>query len=198
MNIRIYLAVYGSEIIGGFGLDEKRSKNESGLWSRKNKLCATLYNNRPSFSGCVRQRGGLSRIREGKHGKGLSLEYTNISCTTDFDSCLVFQAKGIGPVENSPLSLHSNSFPAFRLDNSREQQRVKLHMKTFVPDRTLGLQFKLIFAQLLEHSRGVARIFPWGLSKYRFHNFCKCNLGHYPFSLGCVIPRGEWVLSQIT
>ena len=36
-------------------------------------------------------------------------------------------------------------------------------MKTFVPDRTLGLQFKLIFAQLLEHSMGVARIFPWEL-----------------------------------
>ena len=40
--------------------------------------------------------------------------------------------------------------------------------------------FKLIFAQLLEHSRGVARIFPWGWPKYRFYNFCKCNLGQYP------------------
>ena len=33
-----------------------------------------------------------------KHGKGLSLEYTNITCPTDFDSCLVFQAEGIGLV----------------------------------------------------------------------------------------------------
>ena len=30
--IRIYLAVYGPEIIGGYGLDEK--KNESSLMSR--------------------------------------------------------------------------------------------------------------------------------------------------------------------
>ena len=47
--IRIYLAVYGPEIIGGFGFEEKskkKKKNESGLRSRKNKLwrfaeCAT-------------------------------------------------------------------------------------------------------------------------------------------------------------
>ena len=61
-------------------------------------------------------------------------------------------------------------------------------MKTFVPERTLGLQFKLIFAQLLEHIRGVARIFPSGWPKYRFHHFCKCNLEQYPLPRGCVIP----------
>ena len=32
------MAVYGPEIIGGFGLQEKKIKNESGLQSRKNKL----------------------------------------------------------------------------------------------------------------------------------------------------------------
>ena len=49
--IRIYLAVYGQEIIGGFDLEEK-AKNEGGVRSRKNKLwlfaeCATPCN-RPS------------------------------------------------------------------------------------------------------------------------------------------------------
>ena len=49
--IRIYLAVYGPEIIDGFVLEEK-VKNGNGLWSRKNKLwrfaeCVTSYN-RPS------------------------------------------------------------------------------------------------------------------------------------------------------
>ena len=29
MNIRIYLAVYGPEIIGGFDVDEKRSKTKA-------------------------------------------------------------------------------------------------------------------------------------------------------------------------
>ena len=66
-------------------------------------------------------------------------------------------------------------------------------MKTFVPDRTLGLQFKLIFAQLAEHSWDVARIFPWGWTKYRFHNFCKCNWGQYPLPQGCVIRGGGGV-----
>ena len=48
--IRICLAVYGSELIGGFGVEEKSQKQgESGLRSRKNKLwwfaeCATPYN----------------------------------------------------------------------------------------------------------------------------------------------------------
>ena len=47
--IGIYLAVYGPEIIGGFGHEEKSQKNESVLWSRKNKLwrfaeCATPHN----------------------------------------------------------------------------------------------------------------------------------------------------------
>ena len=63
-------------------------------------------------------------------------------------------------------------------------------MKTFVPDRTLGLQFKLIFTQLAEHSMGVAKIFPWGWTKYCFHNFCKCNWGQYPLPRGCVIRGG--------
>ena len=50
--IRIYLAVYGSENKGSFGLEEK---NESRLPSRKNKLwrfveCVTLYN-RPCKDG---------------------------------------------------------------------------------------------------------------------------------------------------
>ena len=140
-----------------------------------------------------------------KHGKGLSLEYTNISCPTDFDTIYAlkfttvrrflscFSSKGHWAslaIHHHPL--HSNSFPAFLLDTSHEQQRVKLHMKTFVPDRTLGLQFKLIFAQLLEHSRGVAKIFPWGTwPKYCFRNFCKCNLGQYPLPRGCVIPGGS-------
>ena len=94
---------------------------------------------------------------------------------------LFFKQRALGQFRIHHHLLHSNSFPAFLLDTSHEQQRVKLHMKTFLPDRTLGLQFKLIFAQLLEHSRGVARIFPWGTwPKYRFHNFCKCYLGQYP------------------
>ena len=102
---------------------------------------------------------------------------------------LFFKQRALGQFRIHHHPLHSNSFPAFLLDTSHEQQRVKLHMKTFVPDRTLGLQFKLIFAQLLEHSRGVARIFPWGTwPKYRFHNFFKCNLGQYPLLRGCVIP----------
>ena len=138
-----------------------------------------------------------------KRGKGLSLEYTNIYCPTDFDTIyalkfttvrgvLFFMQRALGQFRIHHHPLHSNSFPAFLLDTSHEQQRVKLHMKTFVPDRTLGLQFKLIFAQLLEHSRGVARIFPWGTwPKYRFHNFCKCNLGQYSLPRGCVIPGGS-------
>ena len=36
--IRIYLAVYGPEIIGVSVLRKKKSKNERGLRSRKNKL----------------------------------------------------------------------------------------------------------------------------------------------------------------
>ena len=139
-----------------------------------------------------------------KRGKGLSLEYTNISCSTDliqympeiYNSVwilvLFFKQRSLGQFRIHHHPFHSNSFPVFLLDTSHEQQRVKLHMKTFVPDRTLGLQFKLIFAQLLEHSRGVARIFPWGTwPKYRFHNFCKCNLGQYPLPRGCVIPGGS-------
>ena len=48
--IRIYLAVYDQEIIGGFGLEEKVEKRKR--FTRKNKLtlfaeCATPYN-RPS------------------------------------------------------------------------------------------------------------------------------------------------------
>ena len=31
MNIRIYLAVYGPEIIGGFGLDEKKVKKTKAV-----------------------------------------------------------------------------------------------------------------------------------------------------------------------
>ena len=46
-------------------------------------------------------------------------------------------------------------------------------------------------------SRGVASIFPWGGLKYRFQNFCKCNLGEYQCPLAWVF-RGEWALSQIT
>ena len=144
-----------------------------------------------------------------KRGKGLSLEYTNISCPIDFDTMYAlkfrtvrgflscFSSKGHW-VSLEFTTTHCIRIPEFLLDTSHEQQRVKLHMKTFVPDSTLGLQFKLIFAQLLEHSRGVARIFPWGTwPKYRFHNFCKCNLGQYPLSRGCVIPGGVST-SQIT
>ena len=57
MNIRIYLAVYGPEIIGGFGLDEKRSKNESRLWPRKIKLCAAPIIDPHSRVVCGKARG---------------------------------------------------------------------------------------------------------------------------------------------
>ena len=80
-------------------------------------------------------------------------------------------------------------------------------MKTLVPDRTTGLQFKLIFAQLLEHSRGVARIFPWGGPKYRFHNFCKMNViwgntqspggvGTFPNYLNGYVPPNRVVILE--
>ena len=63
IHINMYLAVYGPEIIGSFGLEEKgknikkTKQNKSCLWSRKNKLwwfeeCATR-SNRPLF-----KRGG--------------------------------------------------------------------------------------------------------------------------------------------
>ena len=71
-------------------------------------------------------------------------------------------------------------------------------MKTFVPDRTLGLQFKLIFAQLLEHSRGVARIFPWGTwPKYCF--IISVNvIWDSTHSSGDASSPGEWVLPKLS
>ena len=90
MNIRIYLAVYGPEIIGGFGLDEKRSKNESRLWPRKIKLCAAPIIDPHSRVVCGKDAdkvgnpgggGGLGSVEKvTSKGHWASLEFTTTHC----------------------------------------------------------------------------------------------------------------------
>ena len=57
-----------------------------------------------------------------KHGKGLSLEYTNISYPTDFDSCLVFSSKGHWvSLEFTPPIAFEFISGIFFLDTSRHE-----------------------------------------------------------------------------
>ena len=122
------------------------------------------------------------------------------------DSCLVFSSKGhwaslefITTIAFEFVSgISSGHFPRTSTGKASYEDLCSRPYFFFFLDRTLGLQFKLIFAQLLEHSRGVARIVPWGTwPKYRFHNFCKCNLGQYSLPRGCVIPGGSEYFPKI-
>ena len=118
-----------------------------------------------------------------KYGKGLNLEYRNISCPTDLSTIYALKfttVRGFLSCFSSKghwASLEFTTPIAFEFVSSISSGQFPrtTTAKASYEDRTLGLQFKLIFAQLLEHSRGVARMFPWGGPKYRFHNFCICN-----------------------